>query len=123
MGHSVRELGSPTVIRQGLRDIRARRRRYQLVSWLGLPMIVVVCQLLWSLFELPRWWGYIVVLPVALWIWLSNRLAQQVWATKCPRCGEPFHARQWGPFELRDVFLWSCQHCGLKLRADWHLRA
>jgi hypothetical protein len=122
MGHSVRELGSPTVIRQGLRDIRARRRRYQLVSWLGLP-VIFICQVLWSLLELPRWSGYIILLPVALWIWLSNRLAQQVWATKCPRCGEPFHARQWGPFELRDVFLWSCQHCGLKLRADWHLRA
>jgi hypothetical protein len=122
MGQPVRDLGSPAVIRDGLRDIRARRRRYQLVSWLGLPAIVV-CQVLWSLLEVPRWSGYIILVPAALWIWLSNRLARRVWATTCPRCGEPFHARQWGPFELRDFFLWSCQHCGLKLRADRHTRA
>ena len=124
MGLGSVDTASPDVVAHGLRDIRARRRRYWLASALGVPAFVALGAV-WSTFSSPpRWAGYLASLALGIaWLSLANRLERRVWMVACPRCGELFHARRWGPFELRGVFLRSCQHCGLHLRADRHLRA
>lgn len=120
--------GSPLVIRDsvldaevalGLRDIRKLRRHYRIVSWLGF-LTVIVLGFVWTFLALSlRWAANVSTLSLGIgWIWLSGRLERCVALACCPRCGEPFFARRWGPLELHGVFFGSCQHCGLHLRAD-----
>jgi len=117
---TLREAATASDIASALREIRKLRRRFWLVSALGVPAIVALGFVL-SALELPHWTGTPSVLALAVgWIWLSNRLEGRVANARCPRCGAPYFARQWGPFELHGVFVGSCQHCGLRLRADKH---
>jgi hypothetical protein len=33
---------------------------------------------------------------------------------QCPRCGEKFFHKRWGPFQNQSAFRWDCIHCGLQ---------
>jgi hypothetical protein len=121
MESATSDVPTRSALAQGLRDIRALRRRYWLVSALGVPAIVALNGIFFALDIKSRWLQTAsVLLLVAGWIWLSNRLAQRLSVAACPRCGEVYFARQWGPFELHGVFFGSCRSCGLRLRADKH---
>lgn len=115
---------SSEAIARGLRDIRTRRRRYNLAGALGVPAFVVLGFAWPALGPTPRWLAYAIPLVLGIvWLSLTNRYERRVLAATCPRCGGLFHARRWRGFQLRGVFLRSCQHCGLRLYADQdHLR-
>jgi hypothetical protein len=119
MGPSSEDAVTTFTVAQGLREIRKQRRRYWLVSALGVPAMVTLGVVWYSLHLPSRWAETIATLSLGVgWLWLSNRLQRRVSEACCPRCGEPYFARRWGPFELHGVFFGSCQHCGLGLRAD-----
>jgi hypothetical protein len=117
MGEAQKAPPSAEAIERGLREIRAWRRRYNLVSALGVPAFVVL-GLLWStLGPTPRWLQYAAWLALGVgWLGWSSRLERRVIAAECPRCGGVYHARSWRGLQLRGIFLRSCQHCGLRLR-------
>lgn len=121
MGEHIPGTATPVAVARGLRNIRKLRRRYWLVSALFVPAIGVLGGVLSALSSPSRFGTTVVVLMLVVgWLWLSNRLELRVGEMCCPRCGEPYFARRWGPFALHGVFLGNCQHCGLRLRADKH---
>jgi hypothetical protein len=121
MESASRDAATRSAVTNDLRAIRGLRRRYWLVSALGVPAIVAL-GVAWYALNLPsRLAETVSTLALAIgWIHLSNRLERRLSEAVCPRCGEPFFARRWGPFELHGVFFGSCQSCGLPLRADKH---
>jgi hypothetical protein len=110
-------------VTQGLRQLRRMRRQYWLASGAFVPLVSIVGGLA-ALAPIGRMPASAATLAIAIaWLGLINRLEQRLVVARCPRCGGLYHARRWRMFELRGVFLWSCQHCGLRLRADRHSRS
>jgi hypothetical protein len=91
-------------IREGLRDIRFRRRWLWLVFLGYLPVMA-------TLSLLGEW-----MFPWAAYVWMGLFMGavMYVWASRCPRCGERFHFR----WAFSNPWARKCLHCGLNLRAD-----
>ena len=96
-------------LREGLRDIRFRRRSFWLVFLGYLPVMA-------ALSLLGEW-----VFPWAAYVWMGLFMGagMYVWISRCPRCGERFHFRR----GFSNLWAQKCLHCGLNLRPNRKGRA
>jgi len=109
----------PADVEAGLVRVRRLRRTYLIASLAFLPVIVGIGFLATILFPSSRRLQAVIGLAAALgYMRWANRVEGRVIATRCPRCGGPFHGPSpWGlgPGLPLHVYPRRCQTCGLHL--------
>jgi Zn ribbon nucleic-acid-binding protein len=96
---------SPESLRDGLKEIRRRRRLHWTVSLIALAGSALLVAV--SADRMFAWSALVVLLGLAV-------TAQYAFDSTCPRCGQQFASR---PGEYHNPLTQRCVHCGLRLRA------